>query len=179
MQSRHARIQASFDATSKQNKDLQLTNQKLQTTIRDNASSRSEALAMNSTEYEKMEKLRTSLAECERDKNAANAAIEKLKTEIKSLREASNPLKSENSFLKSQLKKKDEEVTSKIENSSTTISKLKQTAAQYAKQLKSTQDILQSVQAQRLALEEQNSNLLKELEKVYDDKEADQFNTSE
>ena len=171
IQSRHARIQSSFETASKQNKDLQLTNQKLQAAIRDNASSRSEALAINSTDYEKMEQLRTSLAECERDKNAANIAIEKLKTEIKSLREASNPLHSENSSLKSQLKKKDEEITSKMEQSSTAIGKLQQTAAQYAKQLKATQDILKSVQAQRLTLEEQNSNLLKQLERVYDDKE--------
>ena len=93
--------------------------------------------------------------------------------EVKSLRDASNPLLTENTLLKTQLKKKDEDINSKVEQSATAINKLQQTAGQYAKQLKSTQDILKSVQAQRVTLEEQNFNLLKELERVYSDKDKD------
>ena len=173
MQSRYARIQASFDATSKQNKELLLTNQKLQTAMRDSASSRSEAIAMNNIDSEKVEKMKASLAECQREKKAATQVTENLKAEIISLREASTPLQKENASLKSQLKKKDEDFASKMEQSSTAMIKLQQTATQYARQLKSTQDILKNVQTQRISLEDQNSNLLKELEKVYADKEKE------
>lgn len=173
MQSRHSRLQSSFDAVNKQNKELQMSNQKLHAAVRDHAVSKSEALSTHNIDYEKLEQLKASLAQSEREKNAANKAVDKFKMEVKSLRDASNPLLTENTLLKTQLKKKDEDINSKVEQSATAINKLQQTAGQYAKQLKSTQDILKSVQAQRVTLEEQNFNLLKELERVYSDKDKD------
>ena len=150
-----------------------MRNQQFHAAVRAHAASKSEALVTHNIDYEKLEQSKAALAQSEREKNAANKAVDKFKMEVKSLSDASNPLLTENTLLKTQLKKKDEDINSKVEQSATAINKLQQTAGQYAKQLKSTQDILKSVQAQRGTQEEQNYTLLKEMKKEYRDKDKD------
>lgn len=171
---RYERLQANFENTTKQNKTLQLANQKLHTNIRDQASSRSEAVSSTGEQYEKIEQLKSLQQESEREKTELLKSMNVLKEEIISLKNSLNPVQQENDLLKGELKKKDEEMEAKINLQSQSITKLQNTAQQYQLQLKTAQDILQVVQESNRELQETNTDLKNEIVQLNGDVDEDE-----